>query len=281
MQPLYITTINDLPMVDTAYETSVFDMKTAINSPTQTGGTFVYDFIELAKDIAAFANSIGGVILVEAQEAKRGNGRLKGYVPVSDTEAKQIRNAYNTAARDHCRPSPMIDIHILPKDSGYIIAINVLPFFSQPIGVKTKTEKGVSQKAIDTWFFPVRIGVVTQFLNPEELHMLMLTSVRRAAYLINSIPIISREQIYLKFEQYSGGSVEGQTREAKLIEFNIYENTIIFQVPDVYTDKAPMRKCLVPLDSVLHVWNDGHRWNVAISGTLFGCSWEPFILRRA
>lgn len=281
MQPLYITTVDALPIIDTVYETVTFDMKTVVSSTRNEDGRMIYDYTELAKDIAAFANSIGGIILVGAQEEARGTGRLKAYRPIPEMEAKEIRAAYNTAARDHCRPSPDIRPEILPKDDGYIVAVNVQPFFSQPVGVKIQTDKGPNRKSIDAWFFPLRIGVTTQFLNPEQLHMLMLTDVRRAAYLISSIPRDLRDKVYLRFEHNAGGLVSGQTRVAKLVEFNIYENTVSLQVEENPYNRSPMSNCLIPLDAVRHVWNDGRQWNIAILGTLDGSTWGPFILRRS
>lgn len=93
--PLYrrVMTEADLPPVGTSWESSACDFKSDCDSTR---------FTEMAKDMAAFANATGGVIIIKAAEART---RLLRYIPMDRQEADSIRAAYECAAKDHCVPS--------------------------------------------------------------------------------------------------------------------------------------------------------------------------------
>ncbi len=128
------------------------------------------DYPELAKDIAAFANAHGGVILVGAYEDKP-NGRLgviKGLA--SDADVKEVRDAYSKAATEFCSPSPVTDSKVIPHSSGKVIAVNVWPFPGQAVGVR--------EEGYERWAFPWRSHIETKYLMPEQLPMLMIPELR-------------------------------------------------------------------------------------------------------
>src|SRR5690242_17887016 len=82
-----LTTPNDLPNVNDAFGPATLDMKEAIKPKSTGTGKPKYDLFELAKDVAMFANSVGGTILVGAEEEGR-TGKLKAYHPMLTSDAK-------------------------------------------------------------------------------------------------------------------------------------------------------------------------------------------------
>ncbi|MBK6692428.1 MAG: ATP-binding protein [Myxococcales bacterium] len=120
-----ITTAAHLPAADSAYERSTLDFK-ATSSPKPT--------FEQAKDVAAFANRFGGTILIGFEE--RGDGRVGVLKPLTESYAAGVKNAVSNAVRDRCRPSPTVDIDVIAVgEDQRVLAVNVSPFFGQPVGV--------------------------------------------------------------------------------------------------------------------------------------------------
>jgi hypothetical protein len=91
----------DLPLVGEAFETGGVDFKGKIDES---------DHRELAKDVAALANSTGGTVLVGAFED---GGRLGIYKPMDSAQAARIKDAYERSVRDLCSPSPVIDVSLV------------------------------------------------------------------------------------------------------------------------------------------------------------------------
>lgn len=125
-----VTSPTQLPPAGHSAETYSFDIKQNIQKP--------FDSFELAKDVSAFANANGGVILVGAAEDRK-RGTISRYLPLDEKGAKEIRDAYSTAVRDHCSPAPVINPVVLPKDGGHVVAVNVWPFPGQAVGVRQKS----------------------------------------------------------------------------------------------------------------------------------------------
>jgi predicted HTH transcriptional regulator len=88
------------------------------------------DSWEAAKDIAAFANALGGVILIGADEDKK-RGMLGRYSPLTDPEAKTARDAWGEAVETRCSPKPMVNLVNVPCGQGCVVAVNVWPFPGQ------------------------------------------------------------------------------------------------------------------------------------------------------
>jgi hypothetical protein len=166
-----IITAADLPAVDTAESISL-DFK--VVAPLKNG-------FELAKDIAVFANARGGTLLVGAKEKA---SRLERYVPLSQEVCDQTVRAYEEAVRDRCRPAPVFTCQRVPKDGGFLVAVNVQPTLSPLVSVRTKCDDGY---AGDAWCFPMRVGTQTVFITPENLPMYMDPKVRRTVILLGEI----------------------------------------------------------------------------------------------
>ena len=166
----------DLPPAGTSWESPTCDFKSHAD-PTR--------FTEMAKDMAAFANGTGGVILIKAAESQ---GRLQRYLPMGSSEADAIRSAFQRAAKDHCNPSPSIGPESFPHEGGMIVAVNVDAYVGQPVGVKVAPQKQHPDDKFGPCFmFPVRVTDGTKFLSPESLGTLMLPEIRKAAILLDSL----------------------------------------------------------------------------------------------
>ncbi len=120
-----ITIASQLPAVGASYERSTLDFKkTSSAKPTQ----------EQAKDVAAFANRFGGTLLIGFEE--RSDGRVGNIEALPSTHAANVKSAISQAVRDRCRPSPTVDVDIIDiGEAACVLAVNVSPFFGQPVGV--------------------------------------------------------------------------------------------------------------------------------------------------
>ncbi len=136
------------------------------------------DRAELAKDVAAFANRIGGVIIYGAKEK---GGFLDSYRELEPGEVTALRTASSEAVSNFCSPPPMFDPHPIPVRAGFVVAINVWPFAGQAVGVR-RAKNG------EEWSFPLRTGKDCRHLRPEQLPMLMIPQLRRVVALLYSIP---------------------------------------------------------------------------------------------
>ncbi|HEY6476697.1 MAG TPA: ATP-binding protein [Polyangia bacterium] len=115
-----VVTSADLPLEGTSRESGTYDFKRTVDPAKKR---------ELAKDVAAFANAMGGVVLVGADE-DRDTGTLREYAPMPEAFAESVKAAYDRAITEFCRPQPIIDavrVKAPPPASGYVVAINVNP----------------------------------------------------------------------------------------------------------------------------------------------------------
>lgn len=94
----------------------------------------------LARQVAAFANAIGGTLLIGAVE-EPGTDRLGTYRPLSHDDAVAVEKRYGDAVKDLCSPKPLIDINAIQKDGGVVVAVNVWPFPGQAVGVRARVEQ--------------------------------------------------------------------------------------------------------------------------------------------
>ena len=123
------TEASQLPKVGDGYEREVLDLK-------QTGkGTSAFHF---AKDVAAFANHLGGTLLVGAEEHL---GRVKEYHPLSEADVSAVQSTISMAVRDRCSPHPVVEPARIPYDGRFILAVNVAPELSALVGVSVTALK--------------------------------------------------------------------------------------------------------------------------------------------
>jgi len=247
----------DLPKVleERQFEHQTFDAKKEIAT---SGPGWSH---EPAKDVAAFANSEGGTLLVGAFEDKK-CGVVTKYFPMPDEQAGEVRNAYSRAVGDRCHPPPLIAPEVIPvEDKGFVVAVNVYPFPLQPVAVRVKTDKKLEGHGDDAYVFPLRVGVDTIYLEPEQLGMFMEPKIRRVALLLESIPEGERAAVVIL-----GPTGHQETRS--LIKVDALGARVIFgPLPGEHSGSL-----VVPFDLARSVCRleDGW-WYVATEGT-----WREF-----
>jgi hypothetical protein len=237
---------DDLPPIGAAREALAVDFKRDR-----------YDFgkrFEMAKDAAAFANATGGVVLVGADE-DQGRKLLVAYNPIADeTVAADQREAISKAIRDRCAPAPLIDPQIITHPAGgYIVAINVWPFPAQAVGVRVSGDKKAEGYGGDAYVFPIRIGIDTQFLRPEQLPMLMVPALRTTAILLDALRPGDLVWVVDERGMIPGGDViRFVSADAQACCFTVK-----------ITERGEVT---IPLDAVRSVWRSGSQWKIAIQG---------------
>ena len=161
---------------------------------------------EIAKDVVAFANNVGGTILVGAIE---GSGDKKGRaVRFSGVVSGPLVQALERAVA-MCLPVPIVapEVIALSEDDQQrllgargtapveVLAINVPPMLSAPVGAPVCDSTG---KRIDNAYrFPVRRVEGTRYLRPEELVFYMNSRERQVLLQLEGIPAAERTLVWV------------------------------------------------------------------------------------
>lgn len=257
-----IETESQLPQPGTSYETRMFDMKLRYRDDRQ---------FEKAKDVAAFANGTGGIILLGAIE-NLATGHLLRYEPMSETDALVLRNQFDEAVRDRCRPVPIADARIIQKDAGYVVAVSVWPFPGQVVGVKIRSDPAEGRQH-DTWYFPMRSGTHTIELQPEHTAMLMSPKMRAVAVSLSRIPMRVGVSIRLCYQATTHVSASGKRDSTihaygELHDYSLLENRVALRVEN--PNRPQMSEIFLPMDAIQSVWQgkDASEWHMALSGSI-------------
>src|SRR5258706_9897117 len=186
----------DLPSTTEARESLGVDFKAMIDPKA---------WWELAKDIAALASHVGGVILVGAKEQPDGS---PVYFGLDESDAERAMKAYEDALAQHCVPRPIARPKIVELPSGkLLVAVNVEPFPDQPVAARFP---GINKKSApetsDAWRFPVRVGRDTRWLSPDQLPLLTNPVVRRHVILLEQIAVTERTILHLVWRNPSNHS---------------------------------------------------------------------------
>ncbi|HVW25070.1 MAG TPA: ATP-binding protein [Polyangiaceae bacterium] len=209
---------------------------------------------ELAKDVAAFANASGGTILFGADE-DRATATLRAYVPLDEREAAKTERDVTEAVRDRCNPRPVIACASIPYGSGVVLAVNVWPFIGQAVGVRVRADRGDGYGG-NAYVFPLRVGTHTPDLEPGQIAMLMLPSLRRITILLSQIT--PRSQVTFQFNLPSHQSVR-----AAYVFLGVHPLQNRVEVADRDTPQTPLS---LPLDGVESVWLDARGWTLLVNG---------------
>jgi hypothetical protein len=241
-----ILTPIDLPLEDFSREGLALDVK---GKDLRS-----YKQVDLAEQVAAYANVTGGVILVGANEQPGGTAK---YDPMTEADANANRTRYEQAAKEYCSPNPLVEPAVLARDGGFVVAINVWPFPGQAIGVRTGT------KDKQSFIFPFRIATQTKFLEAEQLPMLMLSDIRKNAIVLDQIPANTQVQII----DYDGA------KQLFLIFVEVLPERNCFVLDGQGSGKGlgaiqTLKDIRLPLDIVNLVWNERGAWKIAIKGQL-------------
>lgn len=260
----HITTAADLPpegpLDERAREKSDLDFKTFADPKKMW---------EHAKDIAAFSNAMGGVLLIGADDK---SGRLK-YLGIAGQNVKDIQGIYEAAAQ-LCSPPVFVDVVAIPQKN--VVAINVDPHLdlvAAPAG--TRDRNGVEMKHDVAWVFPIRRASQTDWIKPENLAMYMNKDVRRAVLLLAKIPEATRDKVVVRFHTHAQSNRVNQHSRgynvAELIlgvgKVSAEENTVAL-VKRLHEQEGVT--CYVPLSDVLDVWRTGNDSTDATEHAVWG-----------
>lgn len=258
-----IETVADLPpagpLNDRAREKSDLDFKAFADKAKMW---------EHAKDIAAFANALGGVLLIGADDS---TGQLV-YPGIAGQTVNEIKATYEGAAQ-LCSPSPVVDVVPIPEKN--LVAVNVEPFVDQLVGAPAKIKNDAGSPGIqkDAWVFPIRQASQTEFIKPENLAMYMNREVRRAVLLLAKIPsdkkgvrVSHHVKVFRGDPSDRSGPFEVETLELTLDSVSV-ENNFVALVDHV--GHGTVLTCHVPLTDIIDVWqSESEQWNVLVRGAL-------------
>jgi hypothetical protein len=223
-----------------------FDMKMAVSNQIGDQG-------DQACDMAAFANAMGGVLLVGAHEHPRNSGILHAYVPVDQAEAQQICESYEQAL-SLCSPRPVIDakpVELVVGQGRYVVVVNCEPYAAPPIGVAQPGQGGGEK----WWAFPARRGNDNHPLRPEELATIMEPRLRRIALQLERLPV-RNPTFYFSNNEW---------RNLRIVEIEHEASAVRLET----TDRTNASSLMLPLDAIEMIWRDDSlgrdgMWKVAV-----------------
>lgn len=218
---------------------------------------------EHAKDVAAFANALGGVLLIGADNTT--DPTVLAYPGVARQTVADVMRIYEQAGA-MCSPAQNIDVVPIKEPGGVdLVAVNVGPSVHQVVA-SPGGHKSAGGILGHLWRFPVRRGSQTDDIAPENLAMYMNQQVRRAYLIVTAITPKARAQVrfyYPDDHQGPGGTVT----------FTRIMDLSIKDVPSgrnfLVVGKGASLSCRIPLADVIDVWEESDEvWAVKVSGTL-------------
>ena len=233
------------------------------------------DKIELAKDVAALANTLGGALLLGANAPLPGS-ILVSYPGIPEEYADILETAYEEAVRDYCVPKPRIDFErfVLSGRAEVVLAIYVWPAALPPVGVSVRQPN--PGKLVDkAWCFPWRANSHTTYLQPDQFGSLLDMETRQIAALLAGIAEADNVRI-----QSPALGIQGQQPvlygklNRVLLDQNVAEFSASIRLGDA---TFPLN---LPLPWISTVWRDSReeRWEVVVSAqiSLSGASAREF-----
>ena len=249
-----------LPDKGTAVESAILDLKETMSAKKE-------NFFTLANDVAAFANHLGGVLLVGAEEDKP-RGVVKAYAGLDEPLVNDLQTAFTDAVKDRCSPRPPYDFGRFDADDPgkKVLAVFVEPYVGgQLVGVGVKGIENNDKYKGDSYVFPVRSGKATKHLMPEQLLMFTEPRIRRVFIQLSAIGVNERVLVTSKFPDGTRSIEEGTFREVSATE-----NTLRLDLENSF-QAGPGRLRLegshvstYAIDQVKHVHRDGDSWFIAV-----------------
>jgi hypothetical protein len=283
-----ITPDNVVVRLSVASQHAISDFKATYDVAADPTKSF-----EIAKDVCAFTNHLGGSIIVGAHE---GTGARKGMIGKFEELKKpnpgELVKAIERAVRLYCAPLPSVNAIIIPLEvaqvekilgrSGEpattIVAINVDPGLNTPYGCRACSDeckecKTASQpcsckgKEIgDAYRFPIRVIEGARFLRPEELGKFMNVAERRA--MLDLLRLADEPKITVWFNP--GNATRGVSRPCKIVNLDMSLMACTLEL--LYTrdkDEPNPYRADIPLLFVRATWRSQEGWNVAVDGIAF------------
>jgi Putative DNA-binding domain len=257
-----IETADDLRESDKEGES--LDFKTTIADPR-------HEWKELAKDVAAFANHLGGVLLVGAREQPDGTASYDG---LPRDFAEKVAVAYERAGLQKCVPRQTVRARLLTRPNNkFIVAVNVEPsplFVAAEYPTKSDIDSGGT-----AWRFPIRRGRDTVYLSPELLPMFLDAKTRRSSVLLGQL---EGHFVNVVWRRPPAKGPALRYRHCRVVSAELLLNAVHL------TGESSAEKFSVhiPFDDVEAVWGEVHTvaasgkefrvWHLRVSGYVLG-SW--------
>lgn len=189
---------------------------------------------DIAIDLAAFANTFGGTLLIGVAEKSDGVKKIaSGFVPSINVE--EIRKIVHTHVSEII--SPKIDVQVVPIDvsGNLIVAINVEPSINL-VGVCLDKDRR-------SFNFPYRTEFGNQFMTFEEVEKRMVDNKTRA--------------MYLKLKKYipSGGKVNVYPAPIANNKIEWRFEWIHNSENEIRLDQNGYRSIDIPISFIEEVWN--------------------------
>lgn len=233
--------------------------------------------IEFAKDVAALANVLGGHVLVGVSTDMNGT-RCTGFRCIERDLATKIATVIEEQVKERCRPTPIFAVQTVGPETDsqkVVLIITVEASARAPIGVLLRQDNGGT--LVDKgWAFPYRVGSLTEYLHPDQFGVYESMTARRAAAILNTIPINERDRISLRWAVHSAQSGDGwgdgqtgrlESMPVRFVSVDLLGNAASFSrtALDASID--------LPLDKIQTVWRSTSRsgtvsWAVSIDGSL-------------
>ena len=189
---------------------------------------------DFAIDLAAFANTFGGTLLIGVAEKSDGAKKVaSGFVPSINVE--EIRKTVHTHICEII--SPKIDVQVVPIDvsGNLIVAINVEPSINL-VGVCLDKDRR-------SFNFPYRTEFGNQFMTFEEVEKRMADNKTRA--------------MYLKLKEYipSGGKVNVYPAPIANNKIEWRFEWVHNSENEIRLDQNGYRSIDIPISFIEEVWN--------------------------
>jgi hypothetical protein len=230
---------------------------------------------EHAKDEAAFANALGGVLVIGA-DIESDPTKL-AYPGIRGQTAADVIKLYEQAAT-MCSPVLSVDVLTVKAPSGLdLVIINVDPFAGQVVGCPAPSN-GKKGTVADAWKFPMRRGSHTIFIAPEDLPMYMSQHVRRAYLLLASIPAPQRSQVRVLSRFFRDNLYRADRNpQEELLDLEVHGPDRNF-----ITLRRGNRSGRIPLSYVVEVWAENENtYAIAVDGRVTvgeeGISFRPLL----
>lgn len=189
---------------------------------------------DIAIDLAAFANTFGGTLLIGVAEKSDGVKKVaSGFVPGINVE--EIKKTVHTHISEII--SPKIDVQIVPIEvsGNLVVAINVEPSINL-VGVCLDRDRR-------SFSFPYRTEFGNQFMTFEEVEERMADNKTRA--------------MYLKLKKYipSGGKVNVYPAPIANNKIEWRFEWIHNSENEIRLDQNGYRSIDIPISFIEEVWN--------------------------
>lgn len=208
--------------------------------------------LEAAKDIAAFANQLGGDIILGVSDKA---DCAAGWVPIQNADLTKIGSNIRQWLINHIRPhqfAEAVEIESVPSPTPNESVITVsVPPSADLVGVEHRNGDKITLQ------FPIRIGKRTRWLTFDEVMNRASNSTRGTYIKLKSIESNLGNGAPVRFSNpvlipYSDSYVEGKLIEGSHgVLLGVYEDIIIVEIKVVDTGNNNLA---IPLELIRSMW---------------------------